>query len=365
MSICFLGTSAGIPVQHRSTSATLLRLASMNFLFDAGEGVQRQFQFVKGGHKLQNITRIFITHLHGDHIFGLPGLLLGMQNVARQLNNNNNDEETYVSPSSSKKRRKKMKRNNFDSDNNEEDFVVVKIYGPPGLYHYIASSIILSCTTMQHLRVEVHELVGGRVKRVMSPSNNNKIRNPFYDDYPEYNMFGGELIRKEIPCQNGVWTIEDVSPPITREDVVNDPRGSRVSKYRLDRFRIQAAEVDHLPGISTFGYVVQEPEPVRNIDAEKAKALGVTPRDKKYELLKRGFSVFADDDLEREVHPHDVLKPQTKKSRKIAVVGDNRRWTSQMTEIAKNADILVHEATLSEEDYNVSVCLYLNFLTRI
>ena len=52
-------------------------------------------------------------------------------------------------------------------------------------------------------------------------------------------------------------------------------------------------------------------------------------------------SLLADDDPEREVYPHEVLKPQTKKSRKIAVVGDNRRWTSQMTEIAKNADILV------------------------
>jgi ribonuclease BN (tRNA processing enzyme) len=196
-------------------------------------------------------------------------------------------------------------------------------------------------------------------------NNNNKIRHPFYDDYPEYNMFGGELIRKEIPCQNGVWELEDFSPPVTRDDVVNDARGSRVSKYRPDRFRIRAAEVDHLPGISTFGYVVEEPDPVRNIDAARAQSLGVTPRDKKYELLKRGFSVVADDDAEREVHPHEVLKPQTKKSRKIAVVGDNRKWTAQMTEIARNADILVHEATLSEEDYNVSsIYPSLNFLSR-
>jgi ribonuclease BN (tRNA processing enzyme) len=46
-------------------------------LFDAGEGVQRQMTFTRA--KPSHIERIFITHLHGDHIFGLPGFLLGLQ----------------------------------------------------------------------------------------------------------------------------------------------------------------------------------------------------------------------------------------------------------------------------------------------
>ncbi|KAL3893393.1 MAG: hypothetical protein SGARI_008201, partial [Bacillariaceae sp.] len=134
------------------------------------------------------------------------------------------------------------------------------------------------------------------------------------------------LQRYQIPCENGVWNIEDVPPPLTRDMIANQNNsGSRVSTNRLDRFRIRAAELDHLHGIATFGYAVEEPEPARNIDAAKAKSLGVSPRDKKYELLKHGFSVVADDGSEREVHPHEVLKPKTKKARKIAILGDNRK----------------------------------------
>jgi ribonuclease BN (tRNA processing enzyme) len=364
MSVCFLGTSAGMPVQHRSTSATLLRLGGANFLFDAGEGVQRQLQFVKGGNKLQNITRIFITHLHGDHIFGLPGLLLGLQNavLSSQTNLKANRSSKTRQPRQQPQQKHHPPPSSPMSDG-KQDVVVVKIYGPPGLYHYVASSIILSCTKLLHLRIEVHELVGGRVKRVLSPltgmgTNGGRVRNPFYDDYPEYDLFGGELVRKQVPCLDGVWTLQEAPPPLTRDDVLADQRGSRVSRGRLDRLRIRAAEVDHLPGISTFGFVIEEPDPARNIDADRARALGVTPRDKKYELLKNGFSVPADDDPTREVHPDQVLKPPTKKSRKVAVVGDNRKWTAQMTDLARNADVLVHEATLLEEDYQVSVCTF-------
>jgi ribonuclease BN (tRNA processing enzyme) len=346
MSICFLGTSSGIPTRHRSTSATLLRLGGASFLFDAGEGVQRQFQFVKGLHKLSRIERIFITHLHGDHIFGLPGLLLGMQDQARVRVMNENERKE-------KQTRPRRHEGRIDENVDENGLPVVKIYGPPGLFHYIASSMILSCTKLHHIRIEVYELVGGRVKRISSPIENNRqqrMRNPFYDDYPEY-YYGGIMERKQIQCKDGVWNIED-EVPITREMVVHDNRGgSRVATKRLDRFRIRAAELDHLHGIATFGFVVEEPEPARNIDAAKAKALGVSPLDKKYELLKYGFSVVADDGSEREVHPHEVLKPVMKKARKVAILGDNRKWTKQMTDIAQNADVLVHEATLLEEDY--------------
>ena len=54
------------------------------------------------------------------------------------------------------------------------------------------------------------------------------------------------------------------------------------------------------------------------------------------------------------VHPHEVVKSTTnKKARKIAFIGDNRGWTREMTDIARNADVLIHEATLLEEDYIV------------
>lgn len=226
MSICFLGTSAGQPTRHRSPSATLLRLGGSSFLFDAGEGVQRQLAFTRA--KPTRVERIFITHLHGDHIFGLPGFLLGLQNSIMAMNND---------PQAKRNRKK----------NQQEDHVV-KIYGPPGLYNFIASNITLSCTKFHSISIEVFELVGGRVRRIHGGQG---IRNPFLDSYPEFNF--GFLKRKKIECKNGVWNINDF-PELTRQDVLSN----NTMRGRKKGVRIKAAELDHLPGIATFGFVVEE-----------------------------------------------------------------------------------------------------------
>jgi ribonuclease Z len=74
--ILFLGTGASVPSRDRSLPCVAVRQGRSISLFDCGEGSQRQlmispFSFMK-------IDRIFITHLHGDHILGLPGLLQTM-----------------------------------------------------------------------------------------------------------------------------------------------------------------------------------------------------------------------------------------------------------------------------------------------
>jgi ribonuclease Z len=71
--INFLGTSAQIPTAKRNHSAIFLNYKEENILIDCGEGTQRQFR--KARLNPCRITRILITHIHGDHIFGLPGLL--------------------------------------------------------------------------------------------------------------------------------------------------------------------------------------------------------------------------------------------------------------------------------------------------
>lgn len=82
MRITFLGTSSGAPTRSRNVSSVALQLPERGtlWLFDCGEGTQHQI--LRSPLRLSHLERIFITHLHGDHLFGLPGLLASraMQN---------------------------------------------------------------------------------------------------------------------------------------------------------------------------------------------------------------------------------------------------------------------------------------------
>jgi ribonuclease Z len=80
LQVTFLGTSSGVPTRARNVSAVALRLPQRSelWLFDCGEGTQHQFQ--RSELRVSQLSRVFVTHMHGDHIYGLPGLLasLGM-----------------------------------------------------------------------------------------------------------------------------------------------------------------------------------------------------------------------------------------------------------------------------------------------
>ncbi|WP_430609152.1 ribonuclease Z [Enterococcus sp. DIV0876] len=76
MELEFLGTGAGVPAKHRNVTSTALRLLDERnavWLFDCGEGTQ--MQILRSTIRPRKIEKIFITHLHGDHIYGLPGLI--------------------------------------------------------------------------------------------------------------------------------------------------------------------------------------------------------------------------------------------------------------------------------------------------
>ncbi len=76
MRLTFLGTAGSWPTKERSASAIALDLDPELILLDCGEGTQRQF--FQSSASFMRVRRIFLTHFHGDHFLGLPGLIQSM-----------------------------------------------------------------------------------------------------------------------------------------------------------------------------------------------------------------------------------------------------------------------------------------------
>jgi len=81
-SVSILGSGAAIPLTHRNPSAQLIDMRGQLFLFDCAEGTQVQLR--RQHIRIQKIDHIFITHLHGDHYFGLMGMITTLHLLGRE-----------------------------------------------------------------------------------------------------------------------------------------------------------------------------------------------------------------------------------------------------------------------------------------
>jgi ribonuclease Z len=81
-SLTILGSSSALPTSVRYLTAHVLNVRERFFLIDCGEGTQLQLRKYKA--KLSHLNHIFISHLHGDHVFGLPGLISTLNLLGRK-----------------------------------------------------------------------------------------------------------------------------------------------------------------------------------------------------------------------------------------------------------------------------------------
>ena len=228
--ILFLGTGASVPSRDRSLPCVAVRQGRSISLFDCGEGSQRQlmispFSFMK-------IDRIFITHLHGDHILGLPGLLQTMGMSGRR------------DP--------------------------VSVYGPTGLLKAL-KSMLDACEGELEYDLRIEEVEGDE-------------------------------------------------------------------EFSFDSFDVTVFRTVH--NTPSVGYVYREHDRPGTFNKEKAEKLGLVPGDD-FSRLQAGKTVNG-------VTPDQVIGPR-RPGCSLVYTGDTVPC-KEIMDASKDADVLIHEATYTEED---------------
>ena len=144
MNITFLGTSSGVPTLTRNVSSLALKLSQKAevWLFDCGEGTQHQL--IKSNIKSSQIKKIFITHMHGDHIYGLPGLLATLG-----LSGNSKGIEIY-GPSELKKFILSALKNSFCKLSFPLKFISVEEFTNGNKKLFENDHIEVSCANLKH-----------------------------------------------------------------------------------------------------------------------------------------------------------------------------------------------------------------------
>jgi ribonuclease Z len=228
-----------VPTRARNVSGVALRLPQRAevWLFDCGEATQHQL--LRSQLSLSQLTRIFITHMHGDHVYGLMGLLssAGLAGNPHRID----------------------------------------IYGPAGLEEYVRACCEYSHTGFNY-PVKVHTVRGV-----------------------------GETI-----CEDSEFVVS-----------------CRLLKHR----------------VPAYGYLVTERDRAGTFRVERAAALGI-PSGPLYGRLKRGERVTLPDG--RSFDGADFVEPP-EQGRRIAYCTDTV-YTDASVELARGADLLIHEATFADED---------------
>ena len=144
MNITFLGTSSGVPTLTRNVSSLAIKLSQSSevWLFDCGEGTQHQI--MKSNIKSSQIKKIFITHMHGDHIYGLPGLLATIG-----LSGNSNGIEIY-GPSELQDFITSALKSSYCSLSFQLKFIGVEDFASQNTTLFENDKLIVNCAYLKH-----------------------------------------------------------------------------------------------------------------------------------------------------------------------------------------------------------------------
>jgi len=245
--VTFLGTSSGVPTRSRNVSAVALRLPQRAelWLFDCGEGTQHQF--LRSELRISQLRRIFITHMHGDHVFGLPGLLasLGLAGASSGID----------------------------------------LYGPDPLRDYLEGVLRTSST------------------RISYPLRSHRVRQA---------------------ASSGAVLLDD------------------------DDLQVRCTPLHHR--VPAYAYRVdQKPRPGR-FDVDRARALGV-PEGPLFGQLKAGRSVTLSDG--RIIRGDSLCGPQRPGC--SVVYCTDTVYCDAAVELARGADLLIHESTFSHAEAELAI----------
>lgn len=317
----FLGTSSqGGARRYPSSLALRLRGAASSqvWLFDAGEGATAQLQ--RSNMRIGLVRNIFITHLHGDHLYGLPGLVMCILGRRDEL-----------------LRKSSTQRDPMDA---------LHIYGPPGVRAFLRMALGVSCSRIPFgVSLHIHEMVWPSMLGPSTVRSRHRATRPYWRCPVRALPFEG--IGRDIEAivsESGQHTYQLVSEIAgVGASAIDTDTQSESTDENIIPATVVAAPVFHT--VPTFAFRVTEVVPPRRFDKDKLGQLGIPSdgRDEVRELfegwLHSGRGIWQG----REIEVNEVLQT-ARRPRSICIVGDT--FDAQAaSHIAHEADVLIHEAT--------------------
>lgn len=315
--LTFLGTSSqGGARRYPSCLALRLRGASSSqvWLFDAGEGATAQLQ--RSNMRMSLVRNIFITHLHGDHLYGLPGLvmcILGRKddNSNTRMSNCTGDDHSQLTSAESR----------------------LNIYGPQGIRSFLRIALgVSNFRVPRNDLLHIHELVWPDLCGIASQQKRHHSARPYWRCPTRKLPFEGEgsVIEPRL-IEDGVWTYDVIANSCDGRNIEGSPAS------------VMAAPVLHT--IPTYAYSVTESVAPMRFNKAKLGLLGV-PSDGRAEVRQLFNNWLSGEHgfwRGREIGVDEVLQ-DGRCARRLCVIGDTQD-ASMAAHIAQDVDVLVHEAT--------------------